>query len=45
MAIYVQDTIVGSGDVGYGAAASVVMFMIIAMFVVIYMTLNKAKTE
>jgi trehalose/maltose transport system permease protein len=45
MAIFVQDTIVGSGDVGYGAAASVVMFMIIAMFVVIYLTALRTRGE
>jgi trehalose/maltose transport system permease protein len=39
MAIYVQNTIVGAGDVGYGAAVSVAMFAIIAVFVVIYVTL------
>jgi trehalose/maltose transport system permease protein len=45
MAIYVQDTIVGSGDVGYGAAASVVMFMIIGMFVVIYLTALRTRGD
>lgn len=38
MAIFVQDTIVGSGDVGYGAAASVAMFLIIGLFIVIFLT-------
>ena len=45
MAIYAQSTIVGDGHVGYGAAVSMAIFLIIAIFVVIYMTLNKAKTE
>ena len=38
MAIYTQSTIVGDGYVGYGAAVSVAIFLIIAMFVVIYVT-------
>ncbi|MGZ4395510.1 MAG: carbohydrate ABC transporter permease [Gaiellaceae bacterium] len=45
MAIYTQSTIVGDGHVGYGAAVSITIFLIIAIFVVIYMTLNKARTE
>ena len=45
MAIYAQSTIVGDGHVGYGAAVSITIFLIIAIFVVIYMTLNKARTE
>jgi trehalose/maltose transport system permease protein len=45
MAIYDQSTIVGDGHVGYGAAISVVIFLIIAIFVVIYMTVNKATGE
>jgi len=45
MAIYPQSTIVGDGHVGYGAAVSVVIFLIIAIFVVIYMTLNRLSGE
>jgi trehalose/maltose transport system permease protein len=45
MAIYDQQTIVGSGHVGYGAAISVAIFLIIAIFVVIYVTLNRAAGE
>jgi trehalose/maltose transport system permease protein len=43
MAIYDQFTIVGSGHVGYGAAMSVAIFLIIAVFVVIYVTLNRVR--
>jgi ABC-type sugar transport system permease subunit len=45
MAIYDQSTIVGDGHVGYGAAVSVVIFLIIAIFVVIYMTASRATGE
>jgi trehalose/maltose transport system permease protein len=38
MAIYNQDTIVGGGYVGYGAAISVCIFLIISLFVVLYVT-------
>jgi trehalose/maltose transport system permease protein len=38
MAIYDQSTIVGDGHVGYGAAISVAIFLIIGLFVVIYVT-------
>src|SRR6478736_3414023 len=38
MAIYDQNTIVSVGNVGYGAAISVAIFLIIALFVVIYVT-------
>jgi trehalose/maltose transport system permease protein len=38
MAIYAQSTIVGNGYVGYGAAISVCIFLIIAFFVVLYVT-------
>ena len=41
MAIYDQSTIVGDGYVGYGAAISVAIFLIIAIFVVIYMTAQR----
>jgi trehalose/maltose transport system permease protein len=45
MAIYDQSTIVGDGHVGYGAAVSVVIFLIIAIFVVIYMTVSRVSGE
>jgi len=38
MAIYAQSTIVGDGYVGYGAAISMAIFLVIALFVVIYLT-------
>ena len=38
MAIYAQSTIVGDGRVGYGAAISVAIFLIIGLFVIIYVT-------
>jgi trehalose/maltose transport system permease protein len=43
MAIYDQNTIVGTGDVGYGAAISVGIFLIISVFVVIYVTFIKVE--
>jgi trehalose/maltose transport system permease protein len=45
MAIYAQSTIVGDGHVGYGAAVSVAIFLIIALFVVIYVTFMRATGE
>jgi trehalose/maltose transport system permease protein len=45
MAIYDQSTIVGDGHVGYGAAISVVIFLIIAIFVIIYMTVSRVSGE
>ena len=45
MAIYNQDTIVGSGHVGYGAAISVAVFLIIALFVVIYVTFMRVTED
>ena len=41
MAIYAQSTIVGDGHVGYGAAVSVAIFLIIAVFVIIYVTFSR----
>jgi trehalose/maltose transport system permease protein len=38
MAVYNQSTIITDGHVGYGAAMSVAIFLIIALFVVIYVT-------
>jgi trehalose/maltose transport system permease protein len=45
MAIYAQSTIVGDGLVGYGAAISVAIFLIIAVFVVIYVTVSRVSEE
>ncbi len=45
MAIYAQSTIVGDGYVGYGAAISVAIFLIISLFVVIYVTLTRVSEE
>ena len=45
MAIYDQSTIVGDGHVGYGAAISVAIFFIIAIFVVIYVTVSRAVSD
>jgi trehalose/maltose transport system permease protein len=41
MAIYAQSTIVSDGHVGYGAAVSVAIFLIIAIFVIIYVTFSR----
>ena len=43
MAIYDQNTIVTIGDVGYGAAISVAIFLIISLFVVIYTTVLRVE--
>jgi trehalose/maltose transport system permease protein len=45
MAIYDQSTIVGDGLVGYGAALSVAIFLIISLFVVIYVTAMRVGGE
>jgi trehalose/maltose transport system permease protein len=45
MAIYDQSTIVQTGDVGYGAAISVAIFLIISVFVVIYVTFLRVEEE
>ena len=45
MATYAQSTIVGDGHVGYGAAISVAIFLIISLFVVIYMVLMRVTEE
>lgn len=45
MAIYDQNTIVSTGDVGYGAAISVAIFLIISIFVVIYVTFIKVEQQ
>ena len=45
MAIYAQSTIVGDGHVGYGAAVSVAIFLIISLFVVIYVVFMRVTEE
>ena len=45
MAIYNQTTIVGDGYVGYGAAISVAIVLIISIFVVIYVTFMRVTGE
>jgi trehalose/maltose transport system permease protein len=45
MSIYAQSTIVGDGHVGYGAAISVAIFLIISLFVVIYVTFVRVTEE
>ena len=45
MAIYAQDTIVGTGDVGYGSAVCVAIFLIIALFTVIYVTFMRVEQQ
>ena len=45
MSIYDQSTIVGDGYVGYGAAMSVAIFLIISLFVVIYVTFMRVTAQ
>jgi trehalose/maltose transport system permease protein len=45
MATEIQNTIVTNNEVGYGAALSVVMFVIIAVFVVIYTSVFKVEQQ
>src|SRR3954469_12099794 len=45
MSIYAQSTIVGDGHVGYGAAISVAIFLIISLFVVIYVTFMRVASD
>jgi trehalose/maltose transport system permease protein len=45
MAVYVQNTIVTVGDVGYGASISVAIFLIIAVFVAIYVTFLRVEEQ
>jgi trehalose/maltose transport system permease protein len=45
MATYAQSTIVGDGHVGYGAAISVAIFLIISLFVVIYTIFMRVTEE
>ena len=44
MAIYDQNTII-NGDVGYGSAISVAIFLIIGLFVVIYATVMRVEEQ
>jgi trehalose/maltose transport system permease protein len=45
MSILAQNTIVASGDVGYGAAISVAIFLIVGLFVVIYTTFLRVQEQ
>ena len=45
MAVYNQNQIVTIGDVGYGSAVSVGIFLIIAMFVVIYVSVIRVEQQ
>jgi trehalose/maltose transport system permease protein len=45
MAVYDQSTIVGDGVVGYGAAISVAIFLIISLFVIIYVTVMRVGDQ
>jgi trehalose/maltose transport system permease protein len=45
MAIYDQNTIVSTGEVGYGAAISVAIFLIIGIFVIIYVTIVRVEDQ
>ena len=45
MAIYDQNTIVSVGNVGYGGAISVAIFLIIGLFVVIYVTFIRVEEQ
>ncbi len=45
MAVYDQSTITQDGHVGYGAALSVAIFLIISLFVVIYVTFVRVTEE
>jgi trehalose/maltose transport system permease protein len=45
MAIYDQNQIVAVGNVGYGSAVSVAIFLIIAIFVVIYVTFIRVEEQ
>jgi trehalose/maltose transport system permease protein len=45
MAIYAQSTIVSDGYVGYGAAVSMAIFLVISLFVVIYLTFQRVTAR
>jgi len=45
MAIYNQNQIVAVGNVGYGSAVSVAIFLVISLFVVIYITALRTRSD
>jgi trehalose/maltose transport system permease protein len=45
MATYDQSTIINDGHVGYGAAISVAIFLIISLFVVVYVTFMRVTED
>ena len=45
MSVYARQQLVDFQDVGYGSAASTMVFLIIAMFTVVYLTLGKVGRE
>jgi len=45
MSVYARQQLVDFQDVGYGSAASTMVFLIIALFTVIYLTLGKVGRE
>jgi trehalose/maltose transport system permease protein len=45
MAIFAQDTIVGTGDVGYGSAVCVAIFLIIGLITIIYVTFVRVEQQ
>lgn len=45
MAVYAQSYIVAFSDVGYGSAISVAIFLVIAIFVIAYVTTLKVEVE
>jgi trehalose/maltose transport system permease protein len=45
MSVYARQQLVDFQDVGYGSAAATLLFLIIAMITVIYLTLGKVGRE
>jgi trehalose/maltose transport system permease protein len=45
MATYNYQNLIPDGDYGYGSAISVAIFLVIAIFVVMYVTFLKVETE
>jgi trehalose/maltose transport system permease protein len=45
MSVYARQQLVDFQDVGYGSAAATMLFMIIALFTVVYLTLGKVGRE
>ncbi|PLS67353.1 MAG: ABC transporter permease, partial [Cyanobacteria bacterium M5B4] len=43
MAIYAQQSLVNFSDLGYGSTISIAIFLIIALFVVVYVTFLKIE--